>query len=169
MLTPASQIALLGFGAQSARLARALAPRGCALKAFDTALHDPARATAWRAHVESQGVDVMPDAAATLRGARLVVRDTGAPDAAALATLLQPGQVLLDFSVASDDTPAIGARFTPDGTRLQVTGPRAAALAAALTALGLATDAVSSATLRALPAPPQLPGPPHAVTRGELP
>ena len=42
MLTPASRVAILGFGTQGAAVAALLAPRGCTLRAWDPLLAGPA-------------------------------------------------------------------------------------------------------------------------------
>lgn len=99
-LTPASNVALLGFGARAAGFAALLAPRGCALRAWDPAL-DGADAGAMRARIEAAGVDAIDELSRTLRGARLVVLDT-VPMTAALWPLLRAGQKLLDLDRAPD-------------------------------------------------------------------
>jgi len=145
-LTPTSNVAMLGFGARAASFAALLAPRGCALRAWDPQLESSA-ATAVRARIEACGVDAAADLAAALRGARLVVLDT-LPLTAALQAHMQAGQQLLDLATAP-----------------------AAEIDAMLVALGLpagsahwatAAGAVAMANSGAVPDIP-------AVRRGELP
>ncbi|HTP40104.1 MAG TPA: hypothetical protein VMI92_11085 [Steroidobacteraceae bacterium] len=97
MLTPTSNVALLGFGARAAAFAALLAPRGCALRAWDPRLCT-GEAAALRARIEAAGVDAVPDLATALRGARLVVLDTMAAEA--LPQAAQAGQRLLDLAHA---------------------------------------------------------------------
>ncbi len=89
---------LLGFGARAARFAALLAPRGCALRAWDPLLAD-ANGEMMRARIEAAGVDVFAELSVALRGARLVVLDT-VPMTAALLAQLQAGQRLLDLARA---------------------------------------------------------------------
>jgi hypothetical protein len=106
MLAPTSNVAILGFGARAARFAALLAPRGCALRAWDPALAS-ADGSAMRARIEAAGVDCMADIASALRGARLVVLDT-MPMHATLAAQLQQGQQLLDLDhAAASDIDAV--------------------------------------------------------------
>jgi hypothetical protein len=149
MLAPTSQVAILGFGARAVALAALLAPRGCALRAWDPALAT-ADAAAMRASIEGAGVDCMPELAAALRGARLVVLDTS-PMGAALQAQLREGQHLLDLASAEPadvDTVLAALGLPPSAPRWQTV---AAALAPAV--------ANSAAAI---------PGTPP-VRRGELP
>jgi len=98
MLAPTSNVAILGFGARAQTFAALLAPRGCALRAWDPSL-DGVDAATMRTHIEAAGVDAAADLGAALRGARLVVLD--AVDAGAVRANLQPGQRLLDLASAS--------------------------------------------------------------------
>jgi hypothetical protein len=97
-LTPASSVAILGFGPRAAAFAALLAPRGCALRAWDPRLADPGDLT-MRARIEAAGVDAIAELSTALRGARLVVLDT-VPATPLLAAQLQAGQRLLDLDRA---------------------------------------------------------------------
>jgi 3-hydroxyacyl-CoA dehydrogenase len=141
MLLPTSNIAILGFGARAAGFAALLAPRGCALRAWDPALAS-AHDAAMRASIEAAGVDCMAELSRTLRGARLVVLDT-VPMTAWLAAQLQEGQLLLDLATAP-----------------------AADIDAVLAALGLPHGATAVRTMANSAA--AIPGTPR-VRRGELP
>ncbi|MEJ0099962.1 MAG: hypothetical protein WDO12_09535 [Pseudomonadota bacterium] len=98
MLTPASIVAILGFGPRARCFAALLAPRGCALRAWDPAPPDAGAAV--RAHIEAAGVDAVDEPDTALRGARLVVLDT-VPMTGTLHALLQPGQKVLDLRTAA--------------------------------------------------------------------
>jgi hypothetical protein len=149
MLAPSSNVAIVGFGSRAAAFAALLAPRGCALRAWDPAL-EQADGRAMRATIEAAGVDCMADLALALRGARLVVLDT-LPMSTSLAARLQPGQQLLDLAHAP-----------------------AAEVDTVLAALGLPHSAPRWATAGAAAAPAvansaaAIPGTPP-VRRGELP
>lgn len=174
MLTPASGIAILGFGDDCRRIAAALAPRGCALRVFDPRADQTPAGARLRTRIESLGVDVMADAAAALRAARLVVLDGDCPAATVAALQLAEGQLLLDLR--RDGPPTASAAtctgwFDTDGLCLD--GAAAPTLAAALRAIGLpskagpgrqrpATRAPRAATT---PADERVP----AVRRAELP
>lgn len=97
MLTPTSNVAILGFGARAHTFAALLAPRGCALRAWDPLLATNS-ANKQRARIESAGVDACVELSTALRGARLVVLDT--VPASALPALLQGGRELLDLARA---------------------------------------------------------------------
>ena len=79
LLTPTSNVAILGFASRTATFASLLAPRGCALRVWDPRLATEGAAFATR--IEAAGVDVIPELSVALRGARLVVlerrRDRG--------------------------------------------------------------------------------------------
>jgi 3-hydroxyisobutyrate dehydrogenase-like beta-hydroxyacid dehydrogenase len=141
MLAPTSNVAILGFGARAAGFAALLAPRGCALRAWDPALA-AANGSAMRTRIEAAGVDCMAELSAALRGARLVVLDT-LPMNAWLAAQLQEGQQLLDLATAP-----------------------AAHVEAVLAALGLPPGATAAWTMANSAA--AIPGTP-LVRRGELP
>jgi hypothetical protein len=148
MLTPSSNVAILGFGARARIFAVLLAPRGCALRAWDPVLADAGAAV--RAQIEAAGVDAMDEPGAALRGARLVVLD-GVPMTSTLHALLQPGQKVLDLGIAA-----------------------AADIDAVLVALGLPPAAASWATHEAALAGTvanSATADPHTplVRRGELP
>lgn len=98
MLTPTSNVVILGFGTRAATFAALLAPRGCALRVWDPLLAT-AGATARRAHIEAAGVDAIPELSQALRGARLVVLDA-APGTPPTEVALQAGQKLLDLATA---------------------------------------------------------------------
>lgn len=98
MLTPASTVVILGFGTRASIFAALLAPRGCALRAWDPLLASPASAI-HRARIEAAGVDAIADVAIAMRGARLVVVDE--IDRNTLDALpLQAGQKILDLATA---------------------------------------------------------------------
>jgi hypothetical protein len=98
MLTPTSNVVILGFGTRAVTFAALLAPRGCALRAWDPLLAgaDGARQ---RARIEAAGVDAIPELPAAMRGARLVVLDS-APDAVLAQVQLVAGQTLLNLATA---------------------------------------------------------------------
>ncbi len=98
-LTPTSTVAILGFGTRAGAFAALLAPRGCALRAWDPLLAT-ADAARQRARIEAAGVDACADLSAALRGARLVVLDT-AP-AGALPDELAADREVLDLGGAPD-------------------------------------------------------------------
>ncbi|MEJ0099590.1 MAG: hypothetical protein WDO12_07570 [Pseudomonadota bacterium] len=149
MLTPASNIAILGFGARATCFAALLAPRGCALRAWDPGLSN-GDAT-MRARIEASGVDAIDELATALRGARLVLLDT-VPLTATLQAHLQPGQrvLALDTAPAADVDVVLIALGLP---------PQAANWRAAL------HDAALRAVANSAAATPDTP----AVRRGELP
>jgi hypothetical protein len=141
MLVPTSNVAILGFGTRAAELAALLAPRGCAVRAWDPALA-AGHGGAMRARIEAAGVDCMAELSAALRGARLVVLDT-VPMTASLAAQLQAGQQLLDLATAP-----------------------AAQVEAVLAALGVPHGATAARSMANSAA--AIPGTPP-VRRGELP
>ena len=96
-LAPTSNVAILGFGARARAFAALLAPRGCALRAWDPLLGG-GNAAAHRARIEAAGVDACADLASALRGARLVVLDT--VPGSALPPDLPTGQDLLDLAAS---------------------------------------------------------------------
>jgi 3-hydroxyisobutyrate dehydrogenase-like beta-hydroxyacid dehydrogenase len=182
VLTPASNIAIIGFGDACRRFAAALAPRGCALRVFAP--------QADRSHIEALGVDVTGDLATALRGARLVVLDT-ALAAVNVATQLRNGQLLLDMTPADNDAMAdtdaqvqargagrcvgrfeIDAAAADDAGLLCIAGNQAASLAAALAAMGLPSAPAPAGWQPddSRPLPPFVNrATPAAVRRGELP
>jgi hypothetical protein len=177
VLTPASRIAILGYGGGGALLAAALAPRGCAVRVFDTRLAKGGSGARLRGVIEAAGLDACDQVADALHGARLVVLEDPALAAAALS-LLRPGQSLLELRVggASRPDPAsaegvarVRGRFTAGS--LDLLGGRAPALAIALRELGVAARAVNRLPQGELddePAP-RLPDTMPAVARAELP
>jgi len=174
MLTPASGIAILGFGDDCRRIAAALAPRGCALRVYDPRADQTPAGARLRARIESLGVDVMTDAAASLRAARLVVLDGDCPAATATALRLAEGQLLLDLrrdGPPASSAPTCTGWFDTDGLCLD--GAAAPRLAAALSAIGLhSEDAIGRRRPAAL-APRDATVPANdvvpAVRRAELP
>jgi UDP-N-acetylmuramoylalanine-D-glutamate ligase len=147
MLTPASSVAILGFGRRAATFAALLAPRGCALRAWDPLLATT-QGAALRARIEAAGVDAMHELAAALRGARLVVVDTAPRDVLAQMPP-QAGQQRLDLGdtpPAQIDTALIALGLPP---------------AAADWATACAATAMSDSTAMTTDTP--------AVPRGELP
>ena len=148
MLTPTSNVAILGFGPRAATFAALLAPRGCALRAWDPLL-TTTQGAAQRARIEAAGVDAMDELATALRGARLVVVDT-APRSVLAEVPLQAGQ-----------------------QRLYLDSAAAAEIDAVLIALGLPPAAANwQAACAARPADvaDSASGPqPPTVRRGELP
>ena len=147
MLTPTSQVAILGFGTRAATLAALLAPCGCALRAWDPRLAD-AGGAALRVRIEAAGVDVFAELSTALRGARLVVLDTVQVNSA-LQAQLQAGQKILDLAAPAAHIDAV----------LAALGVPAAAHWAAACAFQSSAVANSTATLPDTP----------AVRRGELP
>jgi hypothetical protein len=142
MLTPTSNVTILGFATRTATFAALVAPRGCAVRVWDRRLATGGPAMATR--IEAAGVDVIPELSVALRGARLVVLDSGT-GMLEDEVPLQAGQRLLDLATAP-----------------------AAEIEAVLVALGLPTASADweaactaqSATAAAGPA---------VVQRGELP
>jgi hypothetical protein len=96
-LAPSSNVAILGFATRTETFAALLAPRGCALRVWDPRLAQDDTSLATR--IEAAGVDVIPELAVALRGARLVVFDSGT-EAARDEVPLQAGQKLLDLATA---------------------------------------------------------------------
>jgi 3-hydroxyisobutyrate dehydrogenase-like beta-hydroxyacid dehydrogenase len=95
VITPSSNIALLGFGPLGRMLGRALAQRGCAVSAYDTV-----SAT----EIETAGIFAAPSLAEALRGAKLVIVTSGVQPTTdfmlAATALLVRGQVYLDLRSA---------------------------------------------------------------------
>ncbi len=141
-LTPTSHVAILGFASRTATFATLLVPRGCALRVWDPRL--ATRGAEFSTRIEAMGVDVMTDLASALRGARLVVVDTGS------------------------EVPEVHVPPLAGQQRLDLATAPAAEIEAALVALGLppaaadweAACAARSGTATAEPA---------CVRRGELP
>jgi 3-hydroxyisobutyrate dehydrogenase-like beta-hydroxyacid dehydrogenase len=95
LITPSSNIALLGFGPLGQALGNALARRGCAVSAYDAV-----NAT----EIEAAGIYAAPSLAEALRGAKLVIVTPGVQPATdfmlAVTALLVRGQVYLDLRSA---------------------------------------------------------------------
>jgi threonine dehydrogenase-like Zn-dependent dehydrogenase len=174
MLTPASTIAILGFGALGQRLTAQLSPRGCSLRVHDDRLDADATRADLQQCIEAAGADPAASVAAALHGAKLVIATTGSP-----AAQLQRGQIYLDFAADRDAQREQHARLvevcgahhvaavaTPG---LQLCGHKALELATALQSLGLSARAV--AMLPAATAVLQSPAAimPATLRRGELP
>jgi hypothetical protein len=125
-LLPTSRVALLGFGVLACAFARMLAPRGCALVAWDAGI-DGLEGPRSRARIESAGVDAAVSMADAMRGARLVLLE-GIALADGVAALLQPGQHVMDLATATapDVDAVLVALGLPAGARWQQV--RAAAL-----------------------------------------
>lgn len=118
-LLPSSRVAMLGFGTSARIFAALLAPRGCALRAWDPALAGSGAAQ-MRADIEAAGVDAIDTLPEVLRGARLVVLD-GVAMADELASLLQPGQRVLELAAApaAEVDTVLAALGLPPGTHWQ--------------------------------------------------
>jgi len=167
MLPPSASIAFIGFGEAGGILGQDLAKQGCRVQAYDILLDAAASRAALLAKLAAAGVDPAPGLAEALHGAKLVisaVTATAATDVArAAAPLLQAGQVLLDINSISPDAKRANARLVEASgaayveaavmapvppqrlkTPMLLGGPRAAELAAALSALGLNTTAVAT-------------------------
>lgn len=97
MLTPTSNVAILGFGTRAHLFAALLAPRGCALRAWDPLLAT-SESVSQRARIEAAGVDACAELSAALRGARLVVLDT--VPGSALPEAMAAGRQVLDLGSA---------------------------------------------------------------------
>jgi 3-hydroxyisobutyrate dehydrogenase-like beta-hydroxyacid dehydrogenase len=166
MFPPSATIALIGFGEAGGILGADLAKRGCAMRAYDILLDDPATREPMLARLAAAGVDPAPSLAEALQGAKLVISAVTAAAsqdvARAAGPLLREGQLFLDLNSVSPDTKracaawvqASGAAYVEAAVmapvppqRLQVPmllgGARAADLAPALTALGMNAQAVA--------------------------
>jgi hypothetical protein len=184
MLTPASSIAILGFGEDCRRFIAALAPRGCALRVFDPRADQTPAGMLLRKRIESLGVDVATDIGSALHAARLVVIDDECP-AIGIEAHLATGQMVLDL--CHDEAPMSGTTgfrgwFESAGADahapqvLNIAGAGAPKLAAALTAIGLRGEAATGSrrpdsTLPRRSALSACTGDtlPPAIHRGELP
>jgi 3-hydroxyisobutyrate dehydrogenase-like beta-hydroxyacid dehydrogenase len=166
MFTPSATIGFIGFGEAGGLLGRALARRGCAVRAWDILLDDANASAAMRSRIEDAGADPAGSLAECLRGAKLVVSAVTASSAGEVAgnagALLQRGQVFLDINSVSPDSKranaaqvqasgadyvdaAVMAPVPPLGLSVPMLlgGARAAELSPALNALGFATRAVA--------------------------
>lgn len=175
MLTPASTIAIIGFGNTGSRITAQLAPRGCALRCYDRLLDAEATRALFHERIEAAGADPMYTLADALRGARLVIAAVGAPGSVdlmyAVTPLLSAGQTLLDLSAAAaavrSARAALVARHRAQyvagqpGEPMLLAGSKASELAAALDALGCTAIAISAL--------PQAPFPEYPPARDELP
>lgn len=158
MLTPASSIALIGFGEVCQRIAVPLARRGVALRAHDLLLHANDAGNPMRARIEAAGVDPAGTLEEALRGARLVIAAVGNASSSALvrsvAPLLTGGQIYLNLgnlSTSGHQESATlierqGAHYVAGqpGARLRLAGTKAEVLAAALESLGCPALAVAA-------------------------
>ena len=146
MLTPASTIAIIGFGALGQHLTAQLAPRGCSLRVHDSRLDADATGADLQQRIKAAGADPAASVAAALRGAKLVIATEGSP------VLLTHGQIYLDLAASSATTREQHARLVEaQGAHhvaavalpgLLLAGSKAQDLAAALKALGLHAQAV---------------------------
>jgi len=158
LLTPASSIAVIGFGEVGRRLALPLARRGAALRAHDRLLDASATMVQMRERMEAAGVDPANTVAEALRGARLVIAAVGGSASRELVQEVAPqltsGQVLLNLSHIPTaehlECAALvqrqGALYMAGlaGTPLLLAGFRADALADALETLGCPARAVAA-------------------------
>lgn len=165
MLTPASTVAIIGFGTTGQRLAVQLSQRGCAVRASDRLLDAAATRAPMQARMQAAGVDPAYTLAAALRGARLVLASIGADSSASLARsiapLLQQGQTYLELSGATAAVRAAnatlversGARYVAGHAAqpLLLAGACARELAQALQALGCAATAIATQPQTAFP------------------
>jgi 3-hydroxyisobutyrate dehydrogenase-like beta-hydroxyacid dehydrogenase len=156
LLTPASAIALIGFGDKGRRVAVPLAQRGVAVRAWDRQLAAASSSRQMCARIEAAGVDPASTLVEALRGARLVIVAVDAAAcrelAQAAAPLLAAGQVYLDLSGCSTEVHQGNALLVERSgahhvagqldTPLLLAGARAASLAAALATLGLPARAI---------------------------
>jgi predicted dinucleotide-binding enzyme len=173
MLTPASTIAIIGFGALGQHLTAQLSPRGCSLRVHDSRLDADATRADLQQRIQAAGADPATSIAAAVRGAKLVIATEGSP------ALLTEGQIYLDFAadtgmqreqharlVETHGAHHVAAVALPG---LMLAGRKAQDLAAALTALGLNAQAVATLPPAAT-ASPQVPATNLTpLRRGELP
>jgi 3-hydroxyisobutyrate dehydrogenase-like beta-hydroxyacid dehydrogenase len=158
LLTPASFIAVIGFGETGLRIATPLARRGVALRAHDLLLDASGTSQQMRARIEAAGVDPAGTLADALRGARLVIAAVGNGASRSLVQSAAPqlvsGQVYLDLSGAATDVhlgnatliERSGAQYVAGdpGTPLLLAGIKAASLAEALETLGCPARAIAN-------------------------
>ncbi len=158
MLTPASTIAVLGFGEVGRRIAVPLARRGVALRAHDQQLDASATNRQMRARMEAAGVDPANSIADALRGARLVIAAVGSSATRELlqgvAPQLTRGQVLLNLShIPTAEHLECAAQVERQGalyiagladSPLLLAGARAQSLASALETLGCPARAIAA-------------------------
>ncbi len=157
MLTPASSIAVIGFGEVGRRIAVPLARRGVALRAHDRLLTATATSRQMRERMEAAGLDAASTIVDALRGARLVIAAVGDPASRELVQEVAPqltsGQVYLNLcripTAEHLESAALverhGAYYIAGlaDTPLLLAGARADALAAALENLGCSARAVT--------------------------
>jgi 3-hydroxyisobutyrate dehydrogenase-like beta-hydroxyacid dehydrogenase len=158
-------IAIIGFGEAGGVLGAELARRGAGVRAYDILLDDAAGREAMRRKAQAAGVAAASHAGA-VRGADLVISAVTAASAMDVAEACAPhlaaGQVFLDINSISPEAKRAGAAAVEASgadyveaavmaavppKRLQVPmllgGRRAREVAAALNALGFATEAVA--------------------------
>ncbi|HMA11686.1 MAG TPA: NAD(P)-binding domain-containing protein, partial [Steroidobacteraceae bacterium] len=167
MITPSASIALIGFGEAGSILGEELARRGCAVRAWDILLADPATQARMRHRIGLARADAAGSLAEALRGAKLVISAVTATSAADVAresaALLTAGQIFFDINSVSPGTKranaalvqAVGAHYIDAAVMAPVPpqrlaapmllgGARAEELSPALNTLGFATRAVSA-------------------------
>jgi 3-hydroxyisobutyrate dehydrogenase-like beta-hydroxyacid dehydrogenase len=160
------RIAIIGFGEAGSILGEELARAGLEVCTYDILLDDAATRAALAARAERAAVAVRPSLAAAVAAADLIVSAVTASSAVAVAhgaaAALQAGQYFLDINSVSPATKrasaaaieACGADYVESAVmapvppqRLRVPmllgGRRAAALARALSALGMNASAIS--------------------------
>jgi 3-hydroxyisobutyrate dehydrogenase-like beta-hydroxyacid dehydrogenase len=160
------RIALIGFGEAGSILGGDLAAGGCEVTTYDILLDAPATRAALQEKAQRVKVRALDTLDAAVAGADLVISAVTATAAAAVAVnagrVLRPGQILLDINSVSPATKranaqaiqATGADYVEAAVmaavppqRLKVPmllgGPRAAALAPALSDLGMNTTALA--------------------------
>ncbi len=156
-------IAIIGFGEAGGILGAELAKRGIAVRAYDLLLDDPAARDAMRAKAKAAQVAAAAAHAAAARGADLVISAVTAASAVDVAKAVAPhltrGQIYLDINSVSPEAKRASARMVEGAgadyveaavmaavppKRLKVPmllgGPRAAAVSAALNAMGFDTS-----------------------------
>jgi 3-hydroxyisobutyrate dehydrogenase-like beta-hydroxyacid dehydrogenase len=166
MIVPGSTVGIIGFGEAGSILGSELAKRGCLVRSYDLLFDSAADRERMLQRCAKARVDAAASLAEVLRGAKLIVSAvtaSAAQDVArAAGPLLGAGQIFLDLNSVSPDTKranaalveANGASYVEAAVmapvppqRLAVPmllgGPRAAALAPALNALGMSTRAVA--------------------------
>jgi 3-hydroxyisobutyrate dehydrogenase-like beta-hydroxyacid dehydrogenase len=157
LLTPASSIAVIGFGEVGRRIAVPLARRGVALRAHDRLLHATATSRQMRERIEAAGLDAASTVVDALRGARLVIAAVGRLASRGLVQEVAPqltsGQLYLNLSNIPTaehlESAALverhGAHYLAGlaDTPLLLAGARAETLAAALENLGCSARAVA--------------------------
>jgi len=161
-------IAIIGFGEAGGILGAELAKKGCAVRAYDILLDDPATRDAMAKKAAAAGVAAAGSHPAAVKGADLVISSVTAGCAVDVAKAFAPhgarGQVFLDINSISPEAKrgnarsveaggadyveaAVMAAVPPKGLKVPMLlgGPRAKEVAAALNAIGFATDVAGDA------------------------